>query len=197
MTSDQEIVQKVETEEGFIKYFIFVIWLPSAVKQEFIIRVMYGLQCVYLVELCLLTSTIFPLCIVLFLFTGTQFKIISTIIREMDEENHMVDNPGNILRQIPEQPFTTDRNKLSKLFESQMSNKIPLKSKLDKQEPTILSTEMIITSKMEHSFSQEGDKFRKLERIHNSSLPEIKSTNNDSESFYLLECIKLHQASIR
>jgi hypothetical protein len=117
----------------------------------------------------------------------------------MDEENHMVDNPGNLLHEGPQQPFTTDsnRNKLSDLFPSQMSNKIPLKSKLDKTEHTALYTETILSLKMQNSVLQEGDKFRKSETIHDLSLPAIKSTNNDPESFYLLECIKLHQASIR
>ena len=45
MTSGEEILQEVETVDGLQKYFIFVIWLPPVLKQEFIIRITYGLQC--------------------------------------------------------------------------------------------------------------------------------------------------------
>ena len=197
MTSDEEILQKAETDEGFTKHLIFVIWLPPAVKQKIIIRVMYGLQCICLAEMCLLISAISSLCIVLFLFTGTQFKLISSIIREIDEENFMVETPGNVLHEVPEQLFTADRNKLSDLFQSQISNKIPLISNSDTEEPTALSTEMILSSKMQQNILQEGNNIRQSERIHDLSLPEIKSTKNDPEYLYLLECIKLHQESIR
>jgi uncharacterized protein YqhQ len=48
MTSDQEILQEVETVDGFTKYFVFLMWLPPVLKQELIIRVIYGLQCICL-----------------------------------------------------------------------------------------------------------------------------------------------------
>jgi hypothetical protein len=44
MTSDEEILQEIETADGITKYFPFVIWFPPVLKQEFIIRVIYGLQ---------------------------------------------------------------------------------------------------------------------------------------------------------
>ena len=197
MTSDEEILQKAGTEEGFTKHFLFVIWFPPAVKQEFIIRLMYGIQCICVWESCLICTAIYLLCIVLFLFTGTQFKLISSIIREIDEDNFIVETPGNVLHEVPEQMFTAERNKLSDLFHSQISNEITLKSNSDTEETTALSTQMIPSSKMQQNILQEFDNFRQSERIHDLSLPEIKSTKNDPEYLYLLECIKLHQESIR
>jgi hypothetical protein len=47
ITSDEEILQAAETEDGSKKYFPFVIWLPQVLKQKFVIRVMYGLQCIF------------------------------------------------------------------------------------------------------------------------------------------------------
>jgi hypothetical protein len=86
-------------------------WLPPVVKQEFIIRVIYGLQCIYAWGSCLFSAAASPFYIVLLLYTGTQFKLISSIIREMDEVMCRVENPGNILYEVPEQPFTTDPKK--------------------------------------------------------------------------------------
>jgi hypothetical protein len=69
---------------------------------------------------------------------------------------------------------------------------------LDTEEPTALSTEKILSSKMQMDILYQFDINRHSERIQDLSLPEIKpTTENDPESFYLLECIKLHQESIK
>ena len=197
MTADVEILQEVETVDGFTKYFIFVIWLPPWLKQEFIIRVIYGLQFIYVWEICFFTATLMPFYTVILFYTGTQFKLISSIIRDMDEVTCRVENPDNIHHAVPEQLFIIDTKKLSGSFELPMSNKLPLKSNFDIEEPTALSNERILNSKMQQSALQEVDINRQSARTHNLSLPEIKSTKHDSENFYLLECIKLHQASIK
>jgi hypothetical protein len=113
MTSDEEILQAADNVDGFTKYFPFLIWLPPVEKQEIIIRVIYGLQCILLWEICLFTAAIVSFYTVLFLFTGTQFKLISSIIREMEEVMYAVDNPDNDLHEIPEQIFTADKKKFS------------------------------------------------------------------------------------
>jgi hypothetical protein len=198
MTSDEDIIQAAETVDGFTKYFLFVIWLPPVVKQEIIIRVIYGLQCICLWEICLFTAAIAPLYTVLFLFAGTQFKLISSIIREMDEVMCGVENPGNTLHEVPQQPFNTDRIKPTYTFQIPMSKKLSLKSQLDSEEHTGLSTERMLSSKIQQISLQQGDIIQQSETVHDLSSPEIKSTTmNDPGSFYLLECIKLHQASIK
>jgi len=198
MTSDQEILQESESIDGFEKYFMFVIWLPPVVKQEFIIRVIYVLQLICGWELSLLTAAFISLYTVLFLCTGTQFKLISSIIREMDEVIFRVENPGNIIHDVPKQLFTTDTKEHSESFQSPMSKKLLLQSNLHIEEPTALSIERTLSSKMKCDFLQEDDINRQSERIHDLSSPEIKSTTkNDPESLYLVQCIKLHQASIK
>jgi hypothetical protein len=197
MTSGEEILQEAETVEGFRKYFIFVIWLPPVLKQEFIIRLIYGLQCICLWDICLFTAAIAPCYSNLYLYTGTQFKLISSIIREMDEVMLSLENPGNILHEVPIQQFTADTTKFSDSFQSLMSQKLLLKSNLDKEEPTVLSTERILSSKMQLNTVHEFDINRQSEIIHDLTSPELKSTTkNDPESLYLVECVKLHQASI-
>jgi ABC-type multidrug transport system fused ATPase/permease subunit len=187
MTFDEEILQEVETVDGFTKYFIFVMWLPPVVKQKFIIRVIYGLQFIYSWEISLFTASITPFYTVLYLYIGTQFKLISSIIREMDEVLYRVENPGNVLHEVTEQMFTTGTKLLSDLF----------KSNLDIKDPTALSTERILNEKMQQNVLQEVDINGQYEIVHDLSSPEIKpTTKNDPESFYLVECIKLHQASI-
>jgi hypothetical protein len=69
MTSDQEILQEVETVDGFTEYFVFVMWLPPVLKQEFIIRVIYGLQCVCSLLTGLFTLALAPFYTVLLLYT--------------------------------------------------------------------------------------------------------------------------------
>jgi len=187
MTSDEEILQEVETVDGFRKYFIFVMWLPPVVKQKFIIRVMYGLQFIYAWENSLLVASLNPFYTVFYLYAGTQFKLISSIIIEMDEVMCRVENPSNILHEVTEQKFTTGTKEISDSFQSN----------LDTEEPTALSKERILNAKMQQNILQEVDINRQSERIHELSTAEIKSTTkNDPESFYLVECIKLHQASI-
>jgi len=77
MTSDEEILQEVENDDGFKKCFIFVMWLPPVVKRKFIIRVMYGLQFICGWKICLFTASLTSFYTVLFLYTGKQFKLIS------------------------------------------------------------------------------------------------------------------------
>ena len=198
MTSDEEILQEVETVDGFTKYFIFVMWLPPALKQEIIIRVVYGLQFICLWEMFLLTAAIMPFYTALLLYTGTQFKLISSIITEMDAVMCRVGKPGNTLHEVPKQLFTTETKKLSHSFQSPMSNNLRLKSNLDTEETTALSTERILSSEMQQNILQEVDINGQSEGIHDLSLSEIKSTTkNDPEFSYLVECIKLHQASIK
>jgi hypothetical protein len=172
MTSDEEILQATETVDGFTKYFPLIVWLPPIVKQEIFIRVMYGLQCIFWYEMCLFSATIFPFYVVLFLFTGTQFKLISSIIREMDKEMCGVENPYIELHEVPEQIFTADRKNLS--------------------------TEGKLRSIVGQSSLQNDDIIQHSERVQVISSPEIKSTARiDTEVFYLRECITLHQASIK
>jgi len=79
-----------------------------------------------------------------------------------------------------------------------MSEKLPIKSNLDIEEPTALSTGRILSSKMHPNVLQESKVNRQSEGTHDLSTLQIKSTTkNDPESFYLVECIKLHQASIK
>jgi hypothetical protein len=194
MASGEEILQEIDTVEGFEKYFLFVIWLPPVLQQEFIIRVIYGLQFIYFLEVGLFTGTLCPFYTVLLLYTGTQFKLISSIVREMDEVMCSVENPSNIFHEVPKQPFTTDIKKPTDSFKSPISKKLSLKSNLDIEGPT----ERILISKMQLRCLQEDDINRRSERIHDPSSPEIKSTTKDDpETFYLMECIKLHQSSIK
>jgi len=198
MTSNEEILQEFETVDGFTKYFVFVTWLPPVLKQEFIIRVIYGLQCVCAWEICLFSAAVTPFYIVLLLYTGTQFKLISSIIREMDEVMYRVENPGNMLHEVPIQMFATDTIRPSDSVQSPASKKLPLKSNFDIEERTALSTERILSSKMQLNTVHEFGIHRQPEIIHDLSSSEIKSTTiNDPGSFYLVECIKLHQASIK
>jgi hypothetical protein len=133
---------------------------------------MYGLQCIFWCENFLISASFCSFSTVLILFTGTQFKLISSIIREMEEVMYMVENSDNDLHEVPEQIFTADSNNLSK--------------------------ESKLISKMQQSSLKEGDINQHSERVHDLSSPEIKSTTiKDPGSVYLLECIKQHQASIK
>jgi hypothetical protein len=161
MTSDDDIIQVAETVDGITKYFPFVIWLPPGIKQEIIIRVIYGLQCIYLWEMFLLIAAIAPFYTVVFLFTGAQFKLISSIIREMEVVMCMVENPGNERHEVSEQIFANEKKELSSSLQQCYIN-------------------------------------QQSASVQDISSPEIKSTTkNDRERFYLLECIKLHQACIK
>jgi hypothetical protein len=78
-----------------------------------------------------------------------------------------------------------------------MLNELPLTLKEDEDGPSNVSTQRK-RSNMQQNILQEDGINRQSERTYNLSSPEIKSTRqNDPESFYLLESIKLHQASIK
>jgi hypothetical protein len=121
MISDEEILQEVKTVDGFTKYFYFVMWLPPVVKQKFIIRVMYGLQYIFFFIISLFAAAFAPFYTILLFYTGTQFKLISSIIREMNEVMCRVENSGNILHEVPEQRFTAETKNLSGSFQSLLS----------------------------------------------------------------------------
>ena len=149
-------------------------------------------------ESYLFIAAIEPFYGALFMYTGTQFRLISSIIRETDEVTCRAENPGNILHEIPIEHFSKNPQKISDLFQSPMSEKLPLKSNLDIEEPTALSTGRILSSKMHPNVLQESNVNRQSEGTHDLSTLQIKSTTkNDTESFYLVECIKLHQTSIK
>ena len=59
ITSHEEILQEVATADGSTKYSIVVIWFPPGLKQEFIFRVIYGIQYICFWEICLMQ----PLCL--------------------------------------------------------------------------------------------------------------------------------------
>ncbi|GFG39184.1 hypothetical protein Cfor_04143, partial [Coptotermes formosanus] len=196
MTSEEAMLQQAGTEEGFTKHFIFVIWFPPALKQELTIRITYALQCICLLAEISLAAGVLPFQVVLIFYTGTQFKLISSIIREMDEVVCRIENSGNLLHEIPEQLFTTDRKILSNSFQLPMPTKLP-KPNWDEDESTVLSTERQLRSKTLQNLLQGGDINQPSERLNDQSSSEIIPTdNNDPASLYLLECIKLHQACI-
>jgi len=116
-------------------------WLPPVVKQKFIIRVMYGLQFICGWEMCLFTASLTPFYTVLYLYIGKQFKLISSIIKEMDEVMCRVENPGNVLHEVTEQKFTTGKKKLSDSFQSNWNT----------EKPTALSKERILKAKMQQN----------------------------------------------
>jgi hypothetical protein len=197
MTSDEEILQEAGTTDGFTKHFIFVMWIPPVLKQKFIIRVTYALQCICLLIEISFAAAVIPFQIVLLLYTGTQFKIISSIIREMDEVMSRIENSGDLLHEVLEQLFTTDRKTLSDSFQSPMPTKLP-KSNTNEDEGIVLSTERQLTSKTLQNVLQEGDLNRRPERFNDQSSAEIIPTEeHDPASLYLLECIKLHQTCIK
>ena len=197
MASDEEILQEAESTDGFTKYFVFVIWLHPAVKKEFMIRVIYALQCICLMIGFSFASAFIPFEMVLFLHTATQFKLISSIIREMDKVMCRAENSGNAPHEFPEKLFTTDKKILSESFQSSMPEKRP-ETNLEEEKRATLSTERQLVSKMLQNFLQEDVIDLPLERLNDLSAAQIPSTEkNDPASLYLLECIKLHQACIK
>jgi hypothetical protein len=115
----------------------------------------------------------------------------------MDEVMFTVENPSNELHEVPVQIFTDERKNLSYPFQSPMLNKLPLKSKKDKDGPSNVSTQRIL-SKMQQKSLQQGDIHQQSETVHDlSSLAMKPTTKIEPETICLLECIKLHQASIK
>jgi hypothetical protein len=107
MISDEEILQEVETVDGFTKYFFYNV-ASSSVETKIYYSCNLGTSVHILVGNVFIYCCFAPFYTVLLSYTGTQFKLISSIIREMDGLMCRVENSGNILHEVPEQRFTAE-----------------------------------------------------------------------------------------
>lgn len=198
--TDEDILQEAETVEGFTKHFVFVMWLPPVVKQPFVIRLTYVIQCICTFRGFMFAATFVPIEILLLIYNGTQFKIISSILNEMDEVIYRLENPDEIVDEVSQKKNDIDEI-LPKSTESETAPEVP-KYEMDrrkgketwtKRQPTYqLRSEILQNVLQVYNFNRKAGKFIDL-----SSDDLTPTEGEDAASSYLSECIKLHQACIK
>jgi hypothetical protein len=193
-TSDKQILEEIETTEGFTKYFLFVMWIPPVLKQPYVIRITYVLQVVCCSVGFIFGAAIVPLEYVLIIYTGTQFKLVSSVLREMDELVCRLQNPDKIADYVPEQMDNPDD---TRRFLAQHIH--VTKHEMGTEEGKMPSTE---GQRTERLYSDN------LLKVHDINILSGKSNDlssaeltpleeNDAAISYLLLAIKLHQACIQ
>jgi hypothetical protein len=191
-TSDEEILQEAETEEGFKKHFVFVMWLPPVVKQPFVIRLTYVLQCICTFRGFTYSAAFVPIEVVLLVYTGTQFKVLSSILKEMDDSIYRLGNADKIVDRPPQQENDADGEVLPKIAQTGMPSEVP-KYEMGEMEGKNISIEGQLRSEtLQNQLQIYNGKFADL------SSEDLSSTEKeDAASLYFLECVKLHQLCIR
>jgi hypothetical protein len=195
-TSDKQILEEIETTEGFTKYFVFVMWIPPILKQPHVIRITYVLQVTCTSVGFLFAAAIAPLEYVLIIYTGTQFKIVSSVLQEMDVLISRLQNPDKIVDNAPEQMdnpddtrrFLPEYSRVTKCELGTEEGKTPATGQWNKQ----------LNSKALDNLLQAHDVNRSSVKSNDLSSAELTPwEENDVASSYLLQCIKLHQACIQ
>jgi hypothetical protein len=200
-TSDEEILREAETEEGFTKHFLFVMWLPPMVKQPFIIRLTYVLQCICTFRGFTYSAAFVPIEIVLLIYTGTQFKLMSSILNEMDDSICRLKDSNKIIAKAPQQDNDADDEVWPKITQTGESSEVT-KYKMHEMKETDTSIEGQLSnglgSEMLQNLLQIYNVNQKLRTsAYPSSEDQTSTEEEDTASLYLLECIKLHQLCIR
>jgi hypothetical protein len=199
--SDEEILREAETVQGFTKHFVFVMWLPPVVKQPFLIRLTYVLQCICTFRGFTFAAAFVPFEITALIYNGTHFKLISSILNEMDETIYRLENSDEIVDEVLQQENETDGEVLPKSTDSEMPSEVPKyetdrkkgKETSTKRQPTNqLRSEILQNILQVYNFNRKSGKFIDL-----SSDDLTPTEEDDSASLYLSECIKLHQACIK
>jgi hypothetical protein len=199
--SDEEILQVAETEEGFAKHFVFVMWLPPVVKQPFVIRLTYVIQCICTFRGFTYSAAFVPFEIVLLIYTGTQFKLMSSVLNEMDDSINVLGNSGKIVDNSPQQTDDSDGDNLANCTPTEMSLEVA-KCEMDKTEDKgNLAGEQLniqLRSEMLQNLLEIYDVSGKAGTSIGLSSEDLTSTGEeDPASLYFLECIKLHQLCIK
>jgi hypothetical protein len=200
-TSDEEILQEAETEEGFRKHFVFVMWLPPVVKQPFVIRMMYVLQCICTFRGFTYSAAFVPIEIVFLVYTGTQFKVMSSILKEMDDSIYRLENVDKIVDKAPQQKNDAGGEVLPKITQTGMLSEVP-KYKMDEMEEKDTSIEGQLSNELRSETFQNQLQIynvnQELRTFADLSSEDLSSTEKeDTASLYFLECVKLHQLCIR
>lgn len=193
--SDKQILEEIETAEGLTKYFVVVMWLPPIVKQTYAIRVTFVLQALCTFAAFLYVAAFIPFSFILMFYVATQFKLISSVLREMDELIRTLHNSNTIVDNISEQMNSPDDTLLPEYISV-------TKCELDTLERKPPAREQRLSKKLN------GKSFKNLLQVHDINLSSGKPNDlpsaelapveaNDAASSYLLECIKLHQACIQ
>lgn len=196
MASDKQILEEIEGAEGFTKYFVFVMWIPPILKQPYMIRLTYVLQ-----VMCASTAFIFgaafvPLEYVLILYTGKQFKLVSSAIQDMDKlcslqnldkivdnVSEQMDSPNYSRRFLPEHIRVRKRE-----LGTEEGNPNATEGQWNKQ----FNSKTFDNTLQAHDINRSSGKSDDI-----SSAEPTPWEENDFASSYLLQCIKLHQACIQ
>jgi hypothetical protein len=194
--SDEEILQEGETVEGFRKYFVFVMWLPPMVKQPFVIRLTYVLQVICTFRGFIFAAMFVPTQIMLLIYNGTQFKLISSILSEMDEIIYRLENSDETFDQLSQHKNYNDAEVLRESSQSEfpkheMDIKKGKETSTKRQLSNQLRSEILQNILQVYKFDRKSGKF-----IDFSSEDMAPTKEEDAASLYLSECIKLHQACI-
>jgi hypothetical protein len=169
--------ENIERMNVIFKYFVFVMWLPGDLAEDYWYWYLYTIQAAIIFVACAYLSAILPFLLTIIIYTETQFRIVSSSLNEIDETYKGGDTDSEFL-------------------------KAEIKSEFIESEYTVNNDDvhsLRLIGKDELNSTKESDGPNTfLDSDGSNYLAVIESTPNehDAATCYLVECIKLHQTVI-
>jgi hypothetical protein len=166
--SETENLQNVDHTNEVFKYLVMVMWLPGDMSEKHWFWYMYTVQAIIIVVGCAYLSAILPFLLTLIIYTETQFRIVSSALTEIDERYKEEDVDSELI-----------------------------KSENDKKIGAILhSVNYEDVRSLRPKVMEELNSSKARDGFNDSTTRALTTQEKDAASYYLVECIKLHQAVI-
>jgi hypothetical protein len=165
---ETENLRNVDQANKVFKYLVMVMWLPGNLSEECWYWYIYTVQAMIVLVACAYLTAILPFLLAMIVYTETQFRIISSSLTETDERYKEDDE------EVETQMSETD-SKISVFLHS-----------LNYGDVHSLRPEVL----------EELNPTKARDGASNSTASALTAKTYDAASYYLVECIKLHQAVI-
>jgi hypothetical protein len=159
------------------KYFVFVMWLPGDLAEDYWYWYHYTIQAAIIFVACAYLSAILPFLLTIIIYTETQFRIVSSSLNEIDERYKEGD---------------TDAGFLKAEIKSELTESEHAVNNDDIRSPRLINMHELNSTKV----SDTSNTFPVSDGLNNQAASELPRKEHDAASCYLVECIKLHQAVI-
>jgi hypothetical protein len=182
--SETEGTEHHEDLRKTFEYFVYVMWIPSDVRNPYLYGALYLLQAITFAMALIYLIGLVPLYVSLIVYTTAQFRVVSEAINETDKA----------LSYQQENELLTDFADINALPD--------VKLNLLMRPQTVLSDGLWKrkNKSRQADFQSRGLEYGAATERHPATITSIYTTNDAdgySEIIMMVECIKLHQSAIR
>jgi hypothetical protein len=166
--SETENLQNDYHTNKVFKYLVMVMWLPGDLSEEHWYWCIYTVQAMIIFVACAYLSAVLPFLLTMIIYTETQFRIVSSSLTEIDERYKEDDAEVEVIKSETESKISVFRHSVNYNDVSALRPKV-----MAELNPT-----------------------KRRDGRNNSTASALTAKAYDAASFYLVECIKVHQAVI-